>query len=896
MYEEYEKKMVHMSEVLRRVRTGIFIALAILIPSFLLCFGVGFCYRGMSCKSVTYGEAPDPSTGCTAIGEVVYEYRSTDDKDAEWSTDVPREVGNYEVRARSVSFLGVRREIDSTDFSIRPRTLKVSLANISVNGEVDDVEVSDKDITFSGLVYGDTVDEARVVYEYVSSSEKWYHLEDIHVSHKDGTSALDCYEISNKNSGTIRDSREYIVIQAGSKTVKYDGNPYPDLTCDEWKLIGGSLKPGHHAEFRCELERTTDGFGEWYNVIDMSYYSITDTSGRDVSDQYVISTRNGVVQFVQRSIKIKTDSATKEYDGITLTKDTYQITGDGLAEGDRLTLQIYGSQTEVGVSKNYFDQVEITSDRYGDVTYCYNISKTEGSLRVTGKKDDQGGDNAGKIDGSGMGYSMPDGDKYSLSDSGFSLSPNPAIVFSFCSQTFRTYYFRECYYCGFDGHSWYGRKDAKETEIFGEYLAGRQLRAMGCSEDNVYVRNNILGEALFPYFLAEEQKVEDPENYKCVTYVPTLDLDYYDYQSYDYIDQDELAYRDFVYSVYMDVPEETRQVLLELAYNAGISEYDEKSYLIMEVANYIQNAAQYTLNFGDFPEDEDMVVYFLTKGKKGVCQHYASAATLMYRALGIPARYVIGLAHSGRGRQWSNVTSNDGHAWTEVYIDGIGWIPVEVTGGGSIGDLGGGAADFDDVSFDDIDLDENYLVIGLENYIKVYDGKPLGSIELDWYLIYGILQNGHSIVGPKLEMEDYYNTYPMRVDYLEVDWDAYHVVDSAGNDVTDQYEIVVNTPQVAIENREIGILVSGVKDELTGSGKAHSTIVRGSLVSGHRIEFITSTSPNFNADAQFDCGYLSVGMLGDKELFLYILDEDGIDVTQCYAVSVSNVAELGSDY
>ena len=36
------------------------------------------------------------------------------------------------------------------------------------------------------------------------------------------------------------------------------------------------------------------------------------------------------------------------------------------------------------------------------------------------------------------------------------------------------------------------------------------------------------------------------------------------------------------------------------------------------------------------------MLYFLSDSRRGYCMHYASAATLMLRALGVPARYVQG--------------------------------------------------------------------------------------------------------------------------------------------------------------------------------------------------------------------------------------------------------------
>ncbi|MFR7750238.1 MAG: transglutaminase-like domain-containing protein [Collinsella sp.] len=63
-------------------------------------------------------------------------------------------------------------------------------------------------------------------------------------------------------------------------------------------------------------------------------------------------------------------------------------------------------------------------------------------------------------------------------------------------------------------------------------------------------------------------------------------------------------------------------------------------------------------------------------------------ATLAFRSQGIPARYVEGYRASGeriarahRSGSALNLTAADAHAWTEVYLDGQGWTPIEVTPG-----------------------------------------------------------------------------------------------------------------------------------------------------------------------------------------------------------------------
>ena len=100
----------------------------------------------------------------------------------------------------------------------------------------------------------------------------------------------------------------------------------------------------------------------------------------------------------------------------------------------------------------------------------------------------------------------------------------------------------------------------------------------------------------------------------------------------------------------------------------------------------LQSNASYTRTPGMFPFNEDPVEYFLFQGKEGYCQHFASAAVLMYRLYGVPARYATGYAVSpsafqeqADGTYRAVVTDESAHAWPEIFIRDYGWTPVEVT-------------------------------------------------------------------------------------------------------------------------------------------------------------------------------------------------------------------------
>jgi transglutaminase-like putative cysteine protease len=57
----------------------------------------------------------------------------------------------------------------------------------------------------------------------------------------------------------------------------------------------------------------------------------------------------------------------------------------------------------------------------------------------------------------------------------------------------------------------------------------------------------------------------------------------------------------------------------------------------------------------------------------GVCQDHAHLMLACCRARGIPARYVSGYIEPGE------VTHGASHAWVDVWLEGKGWISIDVT-------------------------------------------------------------------------------------------------------------------------------------------------------------------------------------------------------------------------
>lgn len=135
-------------------------------------------------------------------------------------------------------------------------------------------------------------------------------------------------------------------------------------------------------------------------------------------------------------------------------------------------------------------------------------------------------------------------------------------------------------------------------------------------------------------------------------------------------------YKAFVYDTYLEIPRKTQIELRRIADQEGFLDSElTVSEKIEMVKNYISSSKPYSLKTPKMPSGKDFATWFLNESDTGYCVHFATAGTLMLRALGIPARYVTGYY----ANQTVTVTTDNAHAWVEYYSDTAGWIPLECT-------------------------------------------------------------------------------------------------------------------------------------------------------------------------------------------------------------------------
>lgn len=149
---------------------------------------------------------------------------------------------------------------------------------------------------------------------------------------------------------------------------------------------------------------------------------------------------------------------------------------------------------------------------------------------------------------------------------------------------------------------------------------------------------------------------------------------------------DEEKYRKFVYDNYLDIPETFTAA--EKIY--GDVDFTDVKTELYNIKRWLSSYCEYDLEAGKLPFGEDFADYFLTENRKGSCSHFATSAALMCRYRGIPARYCEGYVikaddfpvNIAVGEPVSiEITDTRAHAWIEIYVDGYGWYPFEVTPG-----------------------------------------------------------------------------------------------------------------------------------------------------------------------------------------------------------------------
>lgn len=167
-----------------------------------------------------------------------------------------------------------------------------------------------------------------------------------------------------------------------------------------------------------------------------------------------------------------------------------------------------------------------------------------------------------------------------------------------------------------------------------------------------------------------------------------------DFRDWSALPSENILFSDDVLNTYVDYARKRfvkvpghLQRFIEFADDLGV--YGETTVdIAVQIRDGLWKQASYSKNLEAVPGGEDYVEYFLLEQRKGFCEHFATAGTLLFRHYGIPAKFVSGyripmeaFVDNGDGTYTAGVQDSYSHAWSEVLVGGLGWYPMEMTPG-----------------------------------------------------------------------------------------------------------------------------------------------------------------------------------------------------------------------
>ena len=238
------------------------------------------------------------------------------------------------------------------------------------------------------------------------------------------------YEISvEKGKLTIAATADEVVvtIKENSGTETYDGT---EKTVTGYAVQSISSKLYTEKDFTFSGKAEVKGTNAGIYDMELTPADFRNTNQNFTKVTFVIV--DGKLTIEKRKVTLTSASASKDYDGTPLTAKNVTVSGDGFANGEGATYNVYGSQTESGSSKNHFrysltqgtsaDNYEFRED-LGDLTV--RAIETPVVVTIRGKHAEATYDATEK---SVTGYTATaDNANYPLNDSSIKFTGNATI-------------------------------------------------------------------------------------------------------------------------------------------------------------------------------------------------------------------------------------------------------------------------------------------------------------------------------------------------------------------------------------------------------------------------------------------------------------------------------------
>lgn len=686
------------------------------------------------------------------------------------------------------------------------------------------------------------------------------------------------YDI-RKEEGNLTVKKRTISITTGSGTWLYDGNSH---SSDIVSLDTDEIKEGYRFCHEDPSVTITDP-GTAYNTVN---YWIEDSEGvklspEDLSKYYVVEENFGELTVEGIPVFVQSASDSKDYDGTPLTNSRVDIIYSLLRDGDYIDDAILTAATGSNTGKadettredNTVDQTKfkVLSEGGEDVTSLYHLYVKTGQLTVYATEEEEKDEEDDEQVVLTVLSSEENAKLYLKINVFGDYTLTGDLPFSLATKSTD--------YITVDG-----------KKISADYIASLILKNYGKELNTATVTTYIQLAYPLPYYMDPSSGTYDVQTSDAMysgNSSKAYTVGYYSMSMNDlqYLLSSDLslgsdhkaeveAYNDYVKDTYLTIDTETKGFMDGIIDNNNLDNPSLSLYQkITGVASYIQSSAEYSVMYNkNLDSEANVAIAFLSTYKSGLCRHFATAATMLYRALGIPARLATGFyASTGEANTPTDITYENYHAWVEVYVDNYGWFQVEVTGGNNHGDYyeHGEIPEIPPVIPDSISV-----TVKPADVIAEYDGTSHSATHVDIIGPDG-LSVLESLVSLGFDFSAEFNGEGIIPGTYEssIKEGSFHITKD-GIDITDACSIIYETGTIKITKRNVTILSAAERWQYDGQihTKNSYTITSGSFINDDK-EFVECIS--------------SVKEIGevDNDFIVSILDKDGNDASSFYEIT-----------
>lgn len=144
------------------------------------------------------------------------------------------------------------------------------------------------------------------------------------------------------------------------------------------------------------------------------------------------------------------------------------------------------------------------------------------------------------------------------------------------------------------------------------------------------------------------------------------------------------SWSDEVWAHYTQLPDDERYHTLARDLKANVKEdyQDDPLALAMAVKTYLEKTSTYSFKRNYAGSDDPTADFLFSEDRRGYCVHLSHAAAYLLRAMGVPTRVSAGYAVPASNLAGGSallIKQGDAHAWAEIYLAEVGWVPIEVT-------------------------------------------------------------------------------------------------------------------------------------------------------------------------------------------------------------------------